>query len=125
MYNVSNDTLKVGQAVQYSYKACALSLKAAEIFRSINESSPPLPSFSTFHFLFPISLQVFAVEQFRILRWKANEKMNLMIVSEIKIECLQPEKLRNMFERIQKMKKSRTIVFRFLFAISSRVFAVE
>ena len=48
-----------------------------------------------------------------------------MIVSEIKIERLQPEKLQNMFERIQKMKKSRTIVFRFLFAISSQVFAVE
>ena len=31
MYNVSNVTLKVGQAVQY--KACALSLKTAEIFR--------------------------------------------------------------------------------------------
>ena len=31
MYNVSNGTLKVGQAVQY--KACALSLKTAEIFR--------------------------------------------------------------------------------------------
>ena len=31
MYNVSNGTLKVGQAVQY--KACALSSKTAEIFR--------------------------------------------------------------------------------------------
>ena len=31
MYNVSNGTLKVGQAVQY--KACVLSLKTAEIFR--------------------------------------------------------------------------------------------
>ena len=31
MYNVSNGTLRVGQAVQY--KACALSLKTAEIFR--------------------------------------------------------------------------------------------
>ena len=62
MYNVSNGTLKVGQAVQY--KACARSLKAAEIFRSFNESSPPLPLFSTFRFLFTISSRVFAVEQF-------------------------------------------------------------
>ena len=31
MYNVSNGTLKVGQAVQY--KACAISLKTTEIFR--------------------------------------------------------------------------------------------
>ena len=30
-----------------------------------------------------------------------------MTVSEIKIERLQPEKSRNMFEQIQKMKKSR------------------
>ena len=30
-----------------------------------------------------------------------------MVVSEIKIERLQPQKSRNMFERIQKMKKSR------------------
>ena len=30
MYNVSNGTLKVGQAVQY--KACAISLKTMEIF---------------------------------------------------------------------------------------------
>ena len=34
-----------------------------------------------------------------------------MIVSEIKIERLQPEKSRNLFEWIQKMKKSRAIVF--------------
>ena len=34
MYNVSNGTLKVGQAVQY--KACVLSMKTAEIFH-INE----------------------------------------------------------------------------------------
>ena len=84
-----------------------------------------LPSFSTFRFLFAISLQVFAVEQFRIRHWKANGQTNLMIVLEIKIERLQPEKLRNLFERIQKMKKSQTIVFDFLFAISSGVFAVE
>ena len=47
-------------------------------------------------------MQVFAGEQFRIRRWKANEKTNLMVVSEIKIERLQPEKSRNMFERIKK-----------------------
>ena len=51
--------------------------------------------------------------------------MNLMTISEIKIESLQPVKLQNMFEQIQKIKKCRTIVFRFLFAISSKVFAVE
>ena len=37
------------------------------------------PSFSTFRFLFAISSRVFAVEQFRIGHWKANEKTNLMI----------------------------------------------
>ena len=99
MYNVSNGTLKVGQAVQY--KACALSLKVAEIFRSVNESSPPpLPLFSTFRFLFAISSRAFAVEQFRIRHWKANGQTNLMTISEIKIERLQPEKSRNMSERI-------------------------
>ena len=71
--------------------------------------------FSSFYF--------YLYKQFRIQHWKANGKKNLMIFSEIKIERLQPEKSRNMFERIQKMKKSRTIVFRFLFAISSQVFA--
>ena len=34
-----------------------------------------------------------------------------MTVSEIKIERLQPEKSQNMFEQIQKMKKSQAIVF--------------
>ena len=45
-----------------------------------------------------------------------------MIVSEIKIERLQPEKSRTMFEQIQKMKKTEPsfLTFRFLFAISSR-----
>ena len=38
--------------------------------------------------------------------WKANQKTNLMILNKIKIGRLQPEKLRNMFERIQSMKKS-------------------
>ena len=66
---------------------------------------------------FPFSSQVFAVEYFGIRHWKANGKTNLMIVSEIKIERLQPEKLQNMFEQIQKMKKSRAIVFNFLFSL--------
>ena len=39
-----------------------------------------------------------------------------MTVSEIKIERLHSEKLRNMFEQIQKMKKSRAIVIDFLFS---------
>ena len=53
-------------------------------------------TFLTFCFLFAISSRVFAVEQFKIQHWKANGKMNLMIVSEIEIKHLQPEKLRNM-----------------------------
>ena len=40
----------------------------------------------------------------------------IMTISEIKIEHLQPEKSRNMFEQIQKMKKSRAIVFYFPFS---------
>ena len=101
MYNVSNGTLKVGQVVQY--KACALSLKTAEIFHILPVLShpPPLPSFSTS--VFAISWRVFAVEHFRIRRWKANGKTNLMTFSKIKIERIQPEKLQNMFERIQKI----------------------
>ena len=39
-----------------------------------------------------------------------------MIVSEIKIERLQSEKSQNMYEQIQKMKKSRAIVFNVLFS---------
>ena len=50
-------------------------------------------------------------------------------VKQFKNQRLQPEKSRNMFERIQKMKKKKNeqsfSTFRFLFAISSRVFAVE
>ena len=38
-------------------------------------------SFSTFHFLFAISSRVFAVQQFRIMHWKANGQTNLMIFS--------------------------------------------
>ena len=60
--------------------------------------------------------RIFAVDQFRILRWKANGKTNLMISKHLKIGRLQPEKLRNMFEWIQKIKKSRTIVFDFPFS---------
>ena len=63
--------------------------------------------FSTSCFVFVVAARVFAVEQFRIRRWKANGKTNLMISKHLKIGRLQPEKLRNMFERIQKMKKSR------------------
>ena len=63
-----------------------------------------------------ISSQVFAVEQFRIRHWKANGQTNLMIVSEIKINHLQLEKLRNMFEQIQKMKKNQAIIFDFPFS---------
>ena len=37
-----------------------------------------------------------------------------MIVSEIKIEHLHTEKLQNMFERIQKMKKSHPFTVYFL-----------
>ena len=40
---------------------------------------PPQPSLSTFRFLFAVSSQIFAVEQFKIRRWKANEQTNLMI----------------------------------------------
>ena len=39
-----------------------------------------------------------------------------MTFSEIKIKRLQPEKSPNMFEWIQKMKKSRAIVFDFPFS---------
>ena len=59
-----------------------------------------------FRYLFAISLRVYAVEYFGIKHWKANGKLNLMIASEIRIKRLQPEKLRNMFEQIQKMKKN-------------------
>ena len=55
---------------------------------------------------FAVALRVFVVEQFGILRWKANGKTNLMISKHLKIGRLQPEKSRNMFEQIQKMKKS-------------------
>ena len=76
---------------------------------------PPLPSFWTVCLVFAVALQVFAVELFGIRRWKANEKKNLMTISEIKIEHLQPKKSPNMFERIQKIK-SRAIIFDFLFS---------
>ena len=39
-----------------------------------------------------------------------------MTISEIKIEHLQPEKSQNMFDQIQKMKKSQAIVFDFPFS---------
>ena len=98
------------------------------MFKQIQKTKKAEPSFSTFRFLFALSSRVLAVEQFRIWHRKANGQTNLMIISEIKIEHLQPEKSRNVFERIQKMKESRAITFftfRFLFAISLRVFAVE
>ena len=39
-----------------------------------------------------------------------------MTISEIKMEHLQPEKSPNMFEQIQKMKKSQEIIFDFPFS---------
>ena len=39
-----------------------------------------------------------------------------MIVSEVKIKRLQLEKSRNMFQQIQKMKKSPAIIFDFPFS---------
>ena len=71
---------------------------------------------------FVVAARVFVVEQFRIRRWKANGKTNLIISKNLKIERLEPEKSRNKLQRTQKMKKSRAIVFNstlcFLFAIS-------
>ena len=51
-----------------------------------------------FDFMFCFS---FAVEQFRLWRWKANEKTNLMIYKQLKIGRLQLEISRNTFERIR------------------------
>ena len=59
-----------------------------------------------FPFSFHRSFASFVVEQFGIWRWKANGKINLMISKHLKIGRLQPQKWQNMFERIQKMKKS-------------------
>ena len=42
-----------------------------------------------------------------IMDYEDTVKKNIMDVSEIKIKRLQPQKSQNMFERIQKMKKSR------------------
>ena len=75
--------------------------------QTISSYPPPLPLFSTLCFVFVVAVRVFAIEQFWIRRWKANEKTNLMVSKYLKIGRLQPEKLRNMFEQIQKMKKSR------------------
>ena len=63
---------------------------------------------NTFRILFVVASRVFAVEQFGIQRWKANQKTNLMIVLNKIRTIIQPEKLRNMFERIQIKKKRMT-----------------
>ncbi len=62
---------------------------------------PPLAIVSTSCLVFVVALRVFVVE---IWRWKANGKTNLMISKHLKIGRLQPEKSRNKFARIQKMK---------------------
>ena len=49
--------------------------------------------------------RIFAIEQFKIRHWKAIGHTNLMISKHLKIRRLQPEKLRNVFERIQIVKK--------------------
>ena len=71
--------------------------------------------FSTSCFVFVVAARVFAVEQFRIRRWKANGKTNLMISKHLKIRRLELEKSRNKLQGTQKMKKSRAIVFDFVF----------
>ena len=71
--------------------------------------------FSTSCFVFVVAARVFAVEQFRIWRWKADGKTNLMVYKQLKIGRLQLEISRNKFQRTQKMKKSRAIVFDFVF----------
>ena len=64
-----------------------------------------------FSITFVVASRVFAVEQFGIRRWKANEKTNLMIKIKLKFKIgrLQPEKSRNMFERIQIMHAVYTV----------------
>ena len=81
--------------------------------------------FSTLCFVFVVAARVFAVEQFGIQRWKANGKTNLMISKYLKIGRLQPEKSRNKFTRIQKMKKSRFSTLCFVFVVAVWVFAVK
>ena len=77
---------------------------------------PPSPSFLTLCLVFPVASRVFVVKQFGIQRWKAIGKTNLIISKHLKIGRLQPKKLRNMFERIQKMEKSQAIIFDFPFS---------
>ena len=83
----------------------------SSMLQIISSYPPTLPSFSTSCFVFVVAARVFAVEQFRIRRWKANGKTNLMIYKQLKIGRLQLEISRNKFQRTQKMKKSRAIVF--------------
>ena len=71
--------------------------------------------FSTSCFVFVVAARVFAVEQFRIWRWKAYGQTNLMISKHLKIGRLELEKSRNKLQRTQKMKKSQAIVFDFVF----------
>ena len=87
----------------------------SKTLQTISSYPPSLPSFSTLCFVFVVAARIFAVEQFRIRRWKANGKTNLMIYKQLKIGRLEPEKSRNKFQRTQKMKKSRAIVFDFVF----------
>ena len=64
-----------------------------------------------FSITFVVASRVFAVEQFGIRLWKANEKTNLMIKIKLKFKIgrLQPEKSPNMFERIQIMHAVYTV----------------
>ena len=39
-------------------------------------SAPPLPSFSTSHTIFAVASLVFAVEEFKIRSWKAEDNRN-------------------------------------------------
>ena len=100
-------------------------VKSVACFKLFRHPPPPCHRFRLSRFLFAISSRVFAVEQFRIQRWKANGKTNLMISKHLKIGRLEPEKSRNKLQRIQKMKKSRFSTSCFVFVVAARVFAVE
>ena len=89
----------------YSPRNCEICLNESKKWRKAETS------ISTFRFLFAVASRVFIVEQFKIWRWKANGKTNLMISKHLKVESLQPEKSWNMFEHIQKWRKAACVLY--------------
>ena len=89
--------------------------KSRNKFQQTQTMKKSQATFSTSCFVFVVAARDFAVKQFRIRRWKANGKTNLMISKHLKIGRLEPEKSRNTLQLTANSKNEEKPIFDFVF----------